>query len=262
MAQQEIGHAQALSNLIGPERSAKQCVYQYPFETVEEFIVFSQLLTRFGESGVYGFLGQLDSRPSSQILLQSITTEARQQLIFRQMQGLFPMPVWFETGIPQSYAWTLLSPYIKSCPSNNPKIEWQNFPDLKILNNPYQYGAPAVSTNRSLTAPGREILLEWEEPGKVTGYDDLYKTSTVAGEPKYAAFISQLNVTYVPLHNINSTSKTAAVYQPDGNVFIGDPQVNGTMFVSLVDSNPYLTPYNISLINNHTVAGPALYMSG
>ena len=28
MAQQEIGHAQALSNLIGPERSAKQCIYQ------------------------------------------------------------------------------------------------------------------------------------------------------------------------------------------------------------------------------------------
>lgn len=30
------------------------------------------------------------------------------------------------------------------------------------------------------------------------------------------------------------------------------------MFVSLVDSNPYLTPYNLSMINNHTVAGPAL----
>jgi len=88
MAQQEIGHAQALSNLIGPERSSKQCVYEYPFETVEEFIVFSQILTRFGESGVYGFLGQLDSRPSAQILLQSITTEARQQMLFRQMQGL------------------------------------------------------------------------------------------------------------------------------------------------------------------------------
>lgn len=183
-------------------------------------------------------------------------------MIFRQLQGLFPMPVWFETGIPQSYAWTLLSPYIKSCPSNNPLIEWQNFPTLNITNNPYQFGAPAVSTNRSITAPGREILLSWEGPGKTTGYDDLFTTSTVAGEPKYAAFISQLNVTYVPLHNISSSDKTAAVYQPDGNVFVGDPQVNGTMFVSLVDDNPYLTPYNISLINNHTVAGPALYMSG
>ena len=172
------------------------------------------------------------------------------------------MPVWFETGIPQSYAWTLLSPYIKSCPSNNPRIEWQNFPALTILNNPYYFGAPAVSTNVSLTAPGREIHVQWDVPGRTVGYDDLYETSTVAGRPKYAAFISQLNVTYVPLHAYNTSARRASVYQPDGNVFVGDPQVNGTMFISLVDSNPYLTPYNISLINNHTVAGPALYMSG
>lgn len=44
--------------------------------------------------GTYGFLGQLDSRPSSQIILQAITTEARQQMIFRQFQGLPAMPEW------------------------------------------------------------------------------------------------------------------------------------------------------------------------
>ena len=50
-------------------------------------------LTRFGESGVYGFLEHLDSRAAAELLLQSITTEARQQMIFRQFEGLFPMPV-------------------------------------------------------------------------------------------------------------------------------------------------------------------------
>ncbi|KAL8278592.1 hypothetical protein RQP46_009084 [Phenoliferia psychrophenolica] len=261
MADQEVGHALALTNIIGPDRAAKQCVYQYPYNTVQEFILFCQLLTRFGESGVYGFLPHLDSRPSAQILLQSITTEARQQMIFRQFQGLFPMPVWFETGIPQSYAWTLLSPYIKSCPSNNPHIEWQNFPALHITNQPYALGGvPAVSTNRSLTAAGRTINFAWEAPGKVTGYDGKYNTSTVAGEPKFAAFISQLNVTYVPLFNV--TNYTASVYQPGGVVYPGDPQVNGTMFVSLVDEDLFVTPYNLTLINNHTVAGPALYQSG
>ncbi|KAK4696759.1 hypothetical protein P7C70_g8321, partial [Phenoliferia sp. Uapishka_3] len=290
MANQEVGHALAVTNLIGPERAAKQCVYQYPFTTVPEFILFCQLLTRFGESGVYGFLPHLDSRPSAQILLQSITTVRPHVTTILE----FPSDTWsqlaggspaddlpsasrslphaslyvptserFETGVPQSYAWTLLSPYIKSCPSNNPHIEWQNFPALHVTNQPYALGGvPAVSTNRTLSAPGRVINFSWEEPGKIVGYDDLYKTSTVAGAPKFAAFISQLNVTYAPLFNI--VNNTGSVYQPgfDDVVYPTDPQVNGTMFISLVDAEVNLTPYNISLILNHTVAGPALYQSG
>ncbi|GEM06825.1 hypothetical protein Rt10032_c02g0842 [Rhodotorula toruloides] len=76
-ANQEIGHAIAITNMLGVDGGAKQCVYQYLFNTVKEAILFSQLRTRWGEAGVYGFLGQLYSRPSAQILLQSITTEAR-----------------------------------------------------------------------------------------------------------------------------------------------------------------------------------------
>jgi hypothetical protein len=44
------------------------------------------------------------------------------------------MPVWFETGIPQSWAWTLLSPYIKSCPpvrAHIPPVS-SRYPDLTI----------------------------------------------------------------------------------------------------------------------------------
>lgn len=42
----------------------------------------------------------------------------------------------FETGLPQTYAWTLLSPYIKSCPPNNPRIEFTRFPLLNVTNQP------------------------------------------------------------------------------------------------------------------------------
>lgn len=55
-----------------------------------------------GESGVYGFLSHLDSRPAATLLLQSITTEARQQMAFRQFSGALAMPLHFETGISQS----------------------------------------------------------------------------------------------------------------------------------------------------------------
>ena len=51
MAQQEIGHATLLTNILGAEAPV-QCAYNYPFTTVREFVDFCQKLTRFGESGV------------------------------------------------------------------------------------------------------------------------------------------------------------------------------------------------------------------
>ncbi|GAA5884494.1 hypothetical protein JCM6882_005274 [Rhodosporidiobolus microsporus] len=264
MANQEIGHAVALSNMLGVDRAAKMCTYEYPFTNVKEFILFSQLLTRWGEAGVYGFLGALDSRPASQILLQSITTEARQQMIFRQFQGLAAQPEWFETGIPQAYAWTLLSKYIKSCPPNNPRIIWPRYPDLNITNQPYALaGVPGINSNYSLTQPGGSIHFTWDNPGKTVGYDDLYTTSKVAGEAKFAAFIAQLNVTYSPLYNISNSSGVWEGWAdiPTGVVFPDQPQIVNSVFVSLVDEDVFLTPYNTSLITNHTVAGPAIWQA-
>ena len=145
MADQEVGHATLLTNILGAAAPV-QCTYNYPVNSVREFVDFNQKLTRFGESGVYGFLNHLDSREAGQLLLQSISTEARQQMIFRQFDGLFPMPVWFEVGIPQSWAWTLLAPYISSCPANQTRLAWQNFPALYVENNP---NAARINANRT-----------------------------------------------------------------------------------------------------------------
>ncbi|PMD29956.1 hypothetical protein L207DRAFT_559305 [Hyaloscypha variabilis F] len=144
MADQESGHATLLSSLLG--------TYNYPFTTVHEAFDFTQKLTRFGESGVWGFQAHLDSRECAQLLDQSIATEARQQMIFRQFAGLFPMPVWFETGIPQSWAWTLLAPYISSCPANSKRLAWQNFPGLYVLNQPNSARRNATQTGFNETA--------------------------------------------------------------------------------------------------------------
>ncbi|KAG9098790.1 hypothetical protein FS749_002983 [Ceratobasidium sp. UAMH 11750] len=268
MAEQEVGHARALGNLLGgPGHASKQCKYTYPFDTVGEFVDFCQKLTRWGESGVYGFLPHLDSRPSAQILLQSITTEARQQMIFRQFEGLFPMAVWFETGITQSMAWTLLAPYLESCPKENPTIKWRNFPALTITNNPNgidpDYKAAIANRRPKLSEPGRVVNFQWEDPGKKVGPKNFdYVTATaVAGKAKYAAWISQYNVTYTTLGNIMGNS--ASTKQPDTLVYkdLGDSQVNDTMFIAITDTNLHLTPANLSLIDNHIVAGPAMYLA-
>lgn len=301
MAEQEIGHATMITNILG-EKAPKQCTYNYPYTTVREFVDFCQKLTRFSESGVYGFLAHMDSREAATLLTQSITTEARQQMIFRQFEGLFPMPIWFEIGVPQSWAWTLLAPYISSCPYDQTRLVWQNFPALKILNQPNPDridGAMAsnetltpgmnvmnstkvsqgdscinstivgencsagITRNRTmpLSYPGREVLLSWESPGKSVGPNNSYVTSSMAGQPMFVMWVSQLNVTYSALR-MGGNSSTGSTMQPDMETYVGDPAVNGTMFIAITDSDPYLTPFNISMINNHLVAGPALYQAG
>ncbi|TKA62066.1 hypothetical protein B0A49_11336 [Cryomyces minteri] len=293
MAQQESGHATLLTNMLGVT-APPQCTYDYPFSTVREWLDFSQILTRWGESGVWGFINHLDSREVGQLLAQSIATEARQQMSFRQMSGLFPMPVWFETGIPQSWQWTYLAPYISTCPANTTRLAWQNFPALHVVNqaninrfspndtanwertgnrtsdpasstlpenescihlNVTGYGCgAAISRNRSepLTFPGKKIELLWDAPGQAVGPNNSYVTSTPAGAPAYVAWVSQLNLTYTPL--VATSNNSGYTYQPDSEVYQGDPAVNGTMFIALTDSDLFLTPFNLSMINPHVLA--------
>ena len=298
MAEQEVGHATLLTNMLGAEAPV-QCTYNYPVNDLQEYIDFSQKLTRFGESGVYGFLNHLNSRAVGQLLLQSITTEARQQMIFRQFEGLFPMPVWFEVGIPQSWAWTLLAPYISSCPMNQTRLVWQNFPALHILNqpNPARINGsdaynettggytntlstanittsescinatlgencnPAITHNRTnpLSYPGREVFLSWDSPGQPIGPNNSYVTNTTAGAPQFAMWVNQLNATYTPLYNI--TDNTATTFQPNTTTYEGDPAVNGTVFLAVTDLDLYVTPYNLSMVNPHVYA-LALYQAG
>ena len=301
MADQEIGHATVITNMLGAQ-APKQCTYDYPVANVREFIDFNQKLTRWGEAGVYGFLPHLNSGPAAQMLLQSITVEARQQLIFRQFGGQFPMPEWHTVGIPQSWAWTLLAPFIASCPHGQTRLVWQNFPALHVLNQPNPAridgvsawnetvgggsntltteGIPvdelcanandtgrncraAISRNRTLplSYPGRQVFLRWDSPGKPVGPNNSYITSTSVEEPKFAVWVSQLNATYTPLQNVSMDTRTAYTIQPNMSTWAGDLAVNGTMFLALTDSDLYVTPYNLSQINPH-VAALAVYQAG
>ena len=301
MADQESGHATLLTNMLG-EAAPKECIYDYPYSTVREWLDFMQRLTRFGESGVWGFINHLDSREVGQLLAQSIATEARQQMIFRQMSGLTPMNVWFENGWPQSWAWTMLAQYISYCPADTTRLAWQNFPTLQFLNNAninrYSpndtatdgsenagsrivdpsvsnittgncinlnatgYGCgPSVAHNKTepLSFAGKQVLLQWEAPGKTVGPNNSYVTSTSAGPPKFVAWSAQLNLTYSPL--TVTGDNTGYTYQPYAAVYGNDGIINGTMAVLLTDTDLFVTPFNASMLNPHVVA-LGMYQAG
>lgn len=304
MAEQETGHATLLSAMLGPAAPVP-CSYNYPFRTVREFVDFNQKLTRWSESGVMGYIHHLDSREAAQLLGQTIAVEGRQQQIFRQMSGLFPVPAWFVPGIPQSWAWTFLAQYVVSCPANQTRLSWQNFPNLYVVNQPNinrldpdetgpfevvgdRSGDPSISTlpkdesclddgngtnvigydcspaiARTRTEPlsfaGKKVFFTWDEPGQAVGPNNSYVTTTQAGQPKFVAWVAQLNLTYTDL-TVTGPNQGFS-FQPADEVFEGDPVVNGTMFVALTDSNLYLTPFNISMINPH-VRALGIYQAG
>ena len=90
-------------------------------------------IAAIGESGILGFIEHLDSRAAAQLLAQTLTASSREQMTFRQYEGLFPVPVDFQTAITQSMMWTMLAPFILSCPAGNLVIEFQNFPGLNVV---------------------------------------------------------------------------------------------------------------------------------
>lgn len=77
---------------------------------MREFIDFNVKITRFGESGTWGFLSHLDSKEVSTLLVQAEAIEARQQMAFRQMLGLHPMPFSFVPGEMEPPSFFLIKP--------------------------------------------------------------------------------------------------------------------------------------------------------
>lgn len=282
------------------ESAPKQCTYNYPAMNVREYVDFSQKLTRWGESGVYGFLNHLDAREVGQLLLQSITTEARQQMIFRQFNGQFPMPVWFECGIPQSWAWTLLAPYISSCPAGQKQLIWQNFPALHILNQPNAaridgsnvwnetLGDYANTASTADIAPedacvnattvgencspaithNRTMPLSY--PGREVFLEWDAPGSPVGPNNSYVTSTTASTpkfALWVTQLNatysplLNVSGNSAYTIQPNVSTFEGDPAINGTMFLAITDEDLTVTPFNLSMVNPHVYA-LALYQAG
>jgi hypothetical protein len=64
--------------------------------------------------------------------------------------------------------------------------------------------------------------------------------------------VSQINLTYTPIE-VTGPNKGFS-YQPPNEVYVGDPAVNGTVFLAVTDSDLFLTPFNLTLINPHVRA--------
>ncbi|KAK1050070.1 hypothetical protein LTR74_017145 [Friedmanniomyces endolithicus] len=125
-------------------------------------------------------------------------------------------------------------------------------PPQCTYNFPYTTPREFVDFNQLLT---RWDLLQWDTPGQPVGPNNNYVTviSPVAGPPAFVAWTNQLNLTYTPL--VFTGENTGYTYQPNGTVYEnGSPIVTRTTFIALTDTDLFLTPFNLSMINPHVVA--------
>ncbi|TFK83959.1 hypothetical protein K466DRAFT_602409 [Polyporus arcularius HHB13444] len=94
--------------------------------------------------------------------------------------------------------------------------------------------------------PSSDLTKQNNQPGKNVGPDNKYNTSTKASQGK---------VCYMPYEVEIAADSFPSAHAPN------DTFINGTVFVMVTDANPVITPFNISMLNDHVVAGPALYQS-
>lgn len=122
------------------------------------------------------------------------------------------------------------------------------------------------SDSASIPFSRREVSLAWDLPGQsnADGERGLRTRRTSAGDPKFVAWVSEFgNAVFTELFDIDNQSGQTIRPEPETVPPFGNTtQVNGngTMFLFITDVNLIqLAPANISLLNDHIVAGPALY---
>lgn len=124
----------------------------------------------------------------------------------------------------------------------------------------------AVSTNRTafITPNVTELYFQYDAPGMNVSYNNSYQTVVGANVtnnvPTHCVFINQLNATNVPFNATGNNTGSCIV--PGGFVFGDDQIVNGSLFTALISEDVYVTPYNLSLLNDVIVAGPAVFIAG
>ncbi|KAF5865564.1 hypothetical protein ETB97_003408 [Aspergillus alliaceus] len=170
------------------------------------------------------------SREVPNLLSLSITTEARQQMIFRQMSGPNPTDVLVREQMAPVLGMNHTCPIYQLLPGGNDPSRMAELPNSPYPEQPeHQPRVPRQDAQRrdENCLYQHAVFFEWEAPSKSVRPNSSYITTTTAGEPKFV---------------------------PEGSVYNSDGIINGTMAVALTDLDLFVTPFNQTMLNPHIVA--------
>lgn len=150
-----------------------------PINDVESFVQMAIILENVGDAAYIGAAQYLGSNPSALTAAGSILSmEARHAAWLNAItQSMSPWSTAFDVPLDGNEAYSLASPFIKSCPSSNPTLPFTAFPKLTV-NGKY--------------TPGSQISLSFDN-------------SKVNGQSLFLALQTGLNTIFTPITNNKAT---------------------------------------------------------
>jgi len=170
----EQTHVELLEEALG-SNAVQPCNYTFPFDDPVSFAALSQIFEGVGVTLYAGLEPLLSSSTYRTIAAVILSTEARQAAFVASfVNGVNPWSGAFDVSLNTDQVFTLASPFIVSCPSSNPVLPIQPFPQLNI-------------TTTSLE-PGSNATIAYANSSSVT-------------VQTYVAFLTGLTQIFVPVYN-------------------------------------------------------------
>jgi len=220
IAAQEAQHVSFLAGALGSNATAA-CKYSFPYTDVESFITLASVIESVGVSAYLGAAAFIQNKDYLTAAGSILTTEARHQAYLGHVTGGAPWSGPEDTPLSFNDVYSLVAPFITSCPESNPALPVKAFPALNV-------------TSSNNTA-GSELTVSYNA------------TNGTDNGSVYAAFFSGLNTTFVPLSN-----NTARIPNFNGTAFVVLTSSNDTVS----DANTLAGPAVLSL-GGFPAANPA-----
>jgi len=171
IAYEEAVHVNFLSTALKAAGATpvEQCTYDFGVDSVESFRDTAEIFEGIGVAAYLGAAPSITNKAYLAVAGSILVVEAEHETWIRSAvdtEDPFPRPFFAPLDFNQVY--TLVAPFIKSCPSSSPSLPFHTFPSVTIAPEPYY-------------KPGCELTV----------------TSSSSGA-KYAAFVSAVGTKFVP----------------------------------------------------------------
>lgn len=110
----------------------KECTYDFGFNSVETFVATAAILEGVGVSAYLGAAASIANKMYLTAAGSILTVEARHTAYIRSGLKESPFPQPFDAPLDFDEVFTLATPFIKSCPKDNPMLPFKAFPSLSL----------------------------------------------------------------------------------------------------------------------------------
>lgn len=131
---QEATHVATLSSVLTSlgQTPTAPCEYTFPYETLDEFLGLAGVIEGVGVSAYLGKAPLIDNDGYLTAAASILAVEARHQAILSSYVKKDPTPGPYDTPLQGSQVFSLVVPFLKSCPESNPTLPFKAFPTLGV----------------------------------------------------------------------------------------------------------------------------------